>query len=60
MQFRAGCKYRRDEWMIEVYYDEDDRFVAFNPRTGDIVEVSTLPADDWVQTDAAWRMPATR
>lgn len=54
MQFKSGCKYRRGEWLIEVYYDDDGRLVARDPRSDNVVAVSSLPTDGWVQTDAVW------
>jgi hypothetical protein len=56
MLFQSGCKYRRGEWMIEVYYNDAGDFVARNPRSDAVVLVSTLPGDGWVQTDAVWRV----
>lgn len=50
----SGCKYRRGEWLIEVYYNDDGQLVAENPRTRQVVPVITLPSDGWVETDGAW------
>jgi hypothetical protein len=52
--FVAGCKYRRGEWLIECYYNEDEQFVAYNPKSTDIVEVDYLPQGGWQQTDENW------
>ncbi len=54
MNFQSGCKYRRGEWLIEVYYDAWGEFVARNPRSDYVIPVAVLPRDGWVQTDAGY------